>query len=133
ILEAQRRMARAFNLPVVWGTSAALEGRSLSACRDANVPAIYAEFRGGGVFRPEGVAAYVDGCRNVMAELGMIDQERSQSRIVVFAEDPRPDSGHLQICNPAPCAGFFRPAVELRQTVSAGDVLGAVVDILGGD
>ncbi len=35
ILEQQRKMARAFNLPIVWGTSASLEGRSLSVARDA--------------------------------------------------------------------------------------------------
>ena len=38
VLEGQRQMARAFNLPVVWGTDASLEGRSLSVARDANPP-----------------------------------------------------------------------------------------------
>jgi len=46
VLEEQRRMARAFNLPVVWGSSAELEGRSLSIARDAGVPAIYTEYLG---------------------------------------------------------------------------------------
>ena len=45
-------MARAFNLPLIWGTDASLEGRSLSVARDAAVPAIYAEYLGGGVFSP---------------------------------------------------------------------------------
>ncbi|HAH45285.1 MAG TPA: succinylglutamate desuccinylase, partial [Planctomycetaceae bacterium] len=44
ILDMQRRMALALNLPVVWGTSAHLNGRSLSAARDLGVPAIYAEW-----------------------------------------------------------------------------------------
>ena len=47
VLEKQRLMARAFNLPLIWGTDANLEGRSLSVARDANVPAIYAEYEGG--------------------------------------------------------------------------------------
>ena len=38
VLDAQRRMARAFNLPVIWGTDWRLEGRSLSAARNAGVP-----------------------------------------------------------------------------------------------
>ena len=46
ILNAQRRMARAFNLPVIWGTDPNLNGRSLSVARDAKVPAIYCEYLG---------------------------------------------------------------------------------------
>ena len=34
VLERQRAMARAFNLPLVWGTDAKLEGRTLSVARD---------------------------------------------------------------------------------------------------
>lgn len=41
-------MARAFGLPLIWGTDPTLPGRSLSVARDANVPAIYAEYLGGG-------------------------------------------------------------------------------------
>ena len=35
VLEKQREMARAFNLPIVWGTYAHHEGRTLSIARDA--------------------------------------------------------------------------------------------------
>ncbi len=45
-LSMQRRMAVAFNLPVMWGTYAGMEGRSLSVARDANIPAIYTEYLG---------------------------------------------------------------------------------------
>jgi predicted deacylase len=72
VLDKQRAMARAFNLPVIWGTDPCLEGRSLSVARDANVPAIYAEYLGGGRCSPAGVEAYVQGCLNVMA-LGVLD------------------------------------------------------------
>jgi len=72
VLDIQRRMARAFNLPVVWGTSAAHDGRSLSVARDARLPAIYAEWGGGGRCNPAGVAAYVEGCLGVMAAEGML-------------------------------------------------------------
>jgi predicted deacylase len=131
VLDAQRRLARAFNLPVIWGTDWRLEGRSLSTARDANVPAIYAEYLGGALCRCEGVTAYVDGCVNVLGELGMIDRERASPRVQYVVEDARPGSGHLQSCYPAPAAGFFEPAVELGAMVSPGTLLGRVLDPLG--
>jgi predicted deacylase len=130
VLERQRAMARAFNLPIVWGTTPALEGRSLSVARDAGVAAIYAEYGGSGRCDPRGVAAYVAGCLNVMALLEMIDAEVPPCRVEHTIEDPRADSGHMQICNPAPLTGHFEPAVELGQRVAAGELLGTVTDIL---
>ena len=130
-LQWQRRMARAFNMPVVWGTTPKLEGRSLSVARDAKVPAIYAENHGGGSFRTDGVEVFVKGCRNVMIELGMIPGERPTSHIELAVEDPRPESGHMQVCNPSPTAGFFEPSVQLGQNVQTGDLLGTVSDALG--
>ncbi len=132
VLARQRRMARAFGLPIVWGTDPGLEGRSLSVARDARVPAIYAEYLGGGRFDPAGVAAYVRGCLDVMAEFGMLHGRAApagEPQLVV--EDDRPGSGHMQVNHPAPCEGFFEPAVALGTQVRAGDVLGRVVDPLG--
>jgi predicted deacylase len=131
VLDQQRRMARAFNLPVVWGTDARLEGRSLSVARDARVPAIYCEYLGGGGCSAEGIAAYVDGCLNVMGALGMLDRPIPESKLQYIVEETRPGAGHMQICNPSPAAGFFDPAVRLGDCVRAGDLLGTVVDPLG--
>jgi predicted deacylase len=133
LLDQQRAMARAFNLPVVWGTDANLEGRSLSVARDANVPAIYAEYEGGGRCSPQGVDAYVEGCLNVMAELRIIERPAPQSRVRFFVEDPRPHSGHMQRCYPAPASGCFQPAVELGQPITSGQSLGCVIDPLTGE
>ena len=52
VLNVQRRMARAFNMPIIWGTTSRLDGRTLSVARDARVPAIYAEWMGGGACDP---------------------------------------------------------------------------------
>jgi len=131
VLEQQRRMARAFNLPIVWGSSPLLEGRSTSAARDAGVPAVYAEYRGAAICRPEGVRAYVAGCFNVMASLGMLERPEPASAVELVVEDSRPGSGHLQVCNPAPCDGFFEPTVCLGQRVCDGEALGTVCDALG--
>jgi predicted deacylase len=132
VRDVQRRMARAFNLPIVWGTDPKLEGRTLSVARDAGIPAIYAEYLGGGRFEPDGVNAYVEGCLNVMGELDMLDRPRPESRIEYEVADDRPSAGHMQICHLAPRGGFFEPAVRLGQRVRAGDVLGVVTDVLGG-
>ncbi|MBC7854615.1 MAG: succinylglutamate desuccinylase/aspartoacylase family protein [Pirellulaceae bacterium] len=132
VLEQQRRMARAFGLPLTWGTDPLLPGRSLSVARDANVPAIYAEYLGGGRFDPAGVAAYVRGCRGVMAEFGMLDGPPAPPiHAPLFVEDSRPGSGHMQVNHPAPCEGFFEPAVQLGQRVQMEDILGTICDPFG--
>jgi len=131
VLERQRRMASAFNLPIRWGTSPRLEGRSLSVARDANVPAIYAEFGGGGGCRSEAVAAYVEGCLNVAGLIGLIDRPPMTSRERYVVEDHRPQSGYLQIQHPAPCDGFFESCVSLGASVQYGQPLGRVVDAWG--
>lgn len=131
VREKQRQMARAFNLPVVWGTDASLPGRTLSVARDANVPAIYTEYLGAATCSAAGVEAYVQGCLNIMSLLGMIDVPQPASQVVYAIEDPRPQSGHLQRCYPSPAAGYFDCAVELGQAVTVGQKLGCVVDVLG--
>ena len=130
ILDTQRCMARAFGLPIIWGTSADLGGRSLSIAREANVPAIYAEYLGGGSCSKSGVHAYFEGCLNVMAELNMIDPRAAPSLPEVVVEDPRPSSGHMQICHLSPMDGYFESDVSLGQAVKQGQSLGQIVDAL---
>lgn len=131
IRRKQEAMARAFNLPVVWGTEAGKSGRTLSVARDAGIPAIYAEYRGAACCRPEGVDAYVDGCLNVMGMLEMIDRPRPENRVEYFVEDPRPDAGHMQVCHPSPITGFFTPSRPLGARIGQGEVFGTVTDVLG--
>ena len=129
---AQRRMARAFNMTVIWGTSPMLDGRSISVARDAEVPAIYAEWRGRANSDPRGVEAYFDGVLNVMAELGMIEGRRPPTSVVKYVvEDNRENAGYMQINYPAPMGGYFEPAVSLGSHVRVGDPLGSVCDVLG--
>lgn len=133
VLAAQRRMARAFGLPLIWGTDPNLEGRSLSVARDANVPAIYAEYLGGGRFEAAGVDAYVRGCFGVMRECGLLPSQAIESTTSAprIIEDRRPGSGHMQVNHPASVEGFFEPAVAIGDEVRAGDELGTVIDIVG--
>lgn len=124
ILSAQRIMARAFNLPVVWGTDASVEGRSLSIARDGGKPAIYIEYLGALPFQRAAVGAMFNGCLQTMAALRIIEREISVDRIRYWAEDARAGTGHLQASHPAPYAGKFVPEVELGQQVEAGQLLG---------
>lgn len=131
ILDKQRTMARAFCLPVIWGTDPNLEGRSLSVARDAKVPAIYAEYHGGGGCDPAGVDAYETGCLRVLAQLGIVSSAPPAEAPRWIVEDPRPGSGHMQVNHPSPCEGFFAPTVTLGQTIFEGDPIGTVTDLLG--
>jgi len=131
VIAVQQRMARAFNLPLVWGTDGRLPGRSLSVARDAGIPAIYAEYMGSGRCDPAGIEAYFAGCLNVMSELGMLNRQQPPSRIKILVEDSRPDSGHMQIRNQSPLNGLFLPQVELGGFIEAGAPLGTVSDVLG--
>jgi predicted deacylase len=145
-LATQRMMARAFGLPVVWGSSAEHGGRSLSVARDANVPAMYAEWGGGGGCDERGVAEYVQGCLRVMARLGMMPdaptgdtasfgtapvQAGASNTAPLVVEDRRPESGLLQIQYPAPHAGFYEPTAPLGRDVSPGDELGRLWKLVG--
>jgi predicted deacylase len=132
ILEKQRELARAFQLPFCWGTSAELKGRSLSVARDAAVPAIYVEYFGAHRELSEatrGIALdhpLVHGCLNVARHLGLLPGEESTGIKPEFIEDTRPDSGHMQICHPAPATGFLRLRVELGQEVGEGALLAQI-------
>lgn len=128
VLATQRRMAKAFNLPLVWGTSATLDGRTLSVARDANVPAIYVE-HGGGSYVPSRVDELVDGCLNVLVELGQLNRDKPTHRVKYVVEDRRSGSGHLQVNQPAPMDGLFQPFKRLGDIVTAGEPIGEVVDL----
>ena len=129
VLSDQRRMARAFNLPVIWGTSPHLQGRSLSVARDCNVAAIYCEYLGSATCSSAGIDAYVEGCLNVMAELGMFDRKVPLDRVAYVVEDTNPDSGHMQVCNPAPCTGYLHTSLRPGDRIRSGDVMGVVIPL----
>lgn len=129
ILKKQRAMASAFGLPVQWGTSPYLEGRTLSVARDAGVPAIYTEYGGGENVDPKIVDALYEGCLRVMAELNMISDVDIQSKQPTYiVEDHREASGHLQIMYPSSIDGDFIAQVNLGEIVKAGDCIGEVRD-----
>lgn len=130
VLERQRQMARAFNLPLVWGTDHNAEGRTLSVARDAGVPAIYVEYGGGNAAEREAVGACIDGCIGVLRYLSMIKEaDKTVSRLRYMIEDDRPGSGHLQAHMPAPVEGIFVPEVAPGDPVTRGQLWGNIHDV----
>lgn len=131
VLDRQHQMARAFGLQTIWGTSSKLDGRTLSVARDHNIPAMYAEFGGGGGLKKEVVKAYVRGCLNVLAALGMSEGVLAASYCEYIVKDHREESGHLQAMLPASSDGFFEAEVNLGEFVKKGQLLGTITDPLG--
>ncbi len=139
ILEQQRKLAVAFGLPFVWGTSADLQGRSLSLARDCGVPAIYVEYLGAYRELAEALSGaaqsrtpdhpLVAGCLNIMRHLGMLPEIAEPLLVACdVVEDDRPGAGHMQISHPAPATGFFIPLVELGQSIAQGELLAEIVN-----
>lgn len=129
IRRQQQNMARAFNLPLIWGTDSAVNGRTLSAARDYGIPAIYAESRGGLIVNQRTIASYEQGCINVLQHLGLFGPYiRKKELLFTWLEDYRPGQGHLQVKLPSPQAGVFVPAVSLGEKVKKGSLIGYVVD-----
>jgi predicted deacylase len=131
VLEKQRSMAIAFNMPVVWGTDYRLQGRTLSVARDSNVPAIYVEYGGGSVYRENITAAYKQGCINVIKSLGMIASaggRKLSPQTKYKVEDHSKNSGYLQNKMHSPAKGIFIADVKLGTIVKKSQVFGKIVD-----
>ncbi len=131
VLQRQRKMASDFGLPIIWGTSGNLNGRTLSVARDAGVPAIYGEYLGGEACSAKGVDDYFSGCLRVLASMSMIpNAPELESEPELGIEDEREGSGHLQVCHPSPVEGTFTSNVQLAQVVKTGQDIGRVNDVI---
>ena len=129
-LEVQRAAARLFGMDLVWGT-VPLPGRSLSAARTLGVPALYAEVNGAGACQEEDVARYQFGVLQLMRFLGILSEPPEPFVPKEIVEDPRENSGSLQIQNRAPVGGFFLPRTRLGDAVEQNAVLGEILKPTG--
>ncbi len=130
LLSQQRSAAKAFGLPLVWGTPG-LPGRSLSAAADHGVPAIYVEITGEGRCRRADVERYVHGLRQLLAFLEIAGDRLEIFEPQWFVEDERPQAGHLQVQCRAPLGGFFQAAINVWDRVEEGQPLGVIRDRYG--
>lgn len=115
----------AFGFDLVWGTEA-LPGRTLSAARVKGVPAIYVENWGEGRARPDQRAAAVQGIRNILAFLGVVEGSYPTAEPQFSLQTLGEEAGHLQVNYLSPYSGLFVPAVEVWDPVTEGDILGHV-------
>ncbi|HEY0670291.1 MAG TPA: M14 family metallopeptidase [Sphingobacteriaceae bacterium] len=130
VQEMQRKMAIAFGLPVIWGTSVE-KGRTLSIAHNYSIPAIYAECRGGLAINKNTIKIYEKGCINVLQSLGVIDaSDPNGNNYNVLIEDNTPGQGHLQSKLPSPADGVFIPSVKLGRKIKKGSLIGYVIDPL---
>jgi predicted deacylase len=129
MLTRQRQAARAFGLPLVWGTPY-LPGRSLSVAAEHKVPAIYAEITGEGRCRPADVAAYLRGLRGLLGYLEMAEPPPAgpPPRVV---EDQSENAGFLQRQLRTPVGGLFEALAAAGDRVAGGQELGVVRDAFG--
>jgi len=134
VLAKQREMAKAFGLPMIWGTEASPNGRTLSVARDAMVPAIYVEYGGGSTVRQEIIQSYTAGCLAVLTYLKMIDDEVKETTSPKYwVEDPTPQNGHLQSKMPSPIDGIFVPNKSVGDDINEGELVGQIVDMQSGN
>ena len=134
VLAEQREMAKAFGLPMIWGTECSPNGRTLSVARDAMVPAIYVEYGGGSTVRQEIIESYTSGCLAVLTYLKMIDDEVKESITPKYwVEDPTPLNGHLQSKMPSPKDGIFVPNKSVGDDINEGEMIGQIIDMQSGN
>lgn len=129
-LDIQREMANCFGIPFVWGTTP-LPGRTLSAAREWGIPAIYAELRGAGQCRTQDVQCYAYGIQQLLRRLDLVEQQAEAFTPELIVEDPRDNSGFLQIQHRASAGGFFYPDYSIGDHVTQGTQIGQILDVLG--
>ena len=106
------------------GPGQTVAGSSSAAAAAASVPAITAEAGGCGLVTEEAVAAHVRGLNGLLRHLEMSTDEPT--------DGPAPVYLNSFIWPRTPVAGWWAPAVQVGETVSAGQVLGTVSTVDGG-
>jgi hypothetical protein len=120
---ASLELARHFGVGIVVGGAGPPKSLRREAV-NAGIPAIIYEAGEPLRFQEEEIARGVEGVRNVMAYLGMIDRaEREVAAGDVFART-------TWVRVPLGQGGFFFPSRDLGGHVGAGDLLGRIVDPL---
>lgn len=117
--------AVAFGFDFVWATEA-LPGRTLSAAREKGIPAIYVENRGEGRLRTGQRTAAVQGIKNILTFLDIIDGSFPTADPTYSLQTLGEEGGHIQVNYPSPYSGLFVPEVELWDRVRIGDIVGSV-------
>jgi predicted deacylase len=125
--ERARAAALAFGAPVVWAHPTIAPGRTVSAAKDRNIPALYTEARGAGRIDLEDLAVYKRGLRNLLRHLGILPGDlEAGPRALHLSGDGNIDDSVL-----ATRQGFLVPHCRMLDAVQAGDVMGVLLDLMG--
>jgi uncharacterized protein len=100
-------------------------GSTSATAADLGIPAITAESGECGILEPASVERHLRGLRNVLHHLKMLDGEPEQL--------PAPVEHDSWIWLTTEAEGWWQPAVRTGQDVAAGDLLGTVAPVLGGE
>jgi uncharacterized protein len=126
-----RQLATAYGLPYVIrqeaGPDRAVAGTTSAAAAAVGIPAITAEAGGCGLVEEDAVRMHVAGLHGALRLLGMTDTP---------ADAPsRPEPSYLNRFRWLHCqgAGWWEPAVRAGDVVAAGQVLGTVSTLDGGE
>jgi predicted deacylase len=113
---------RAFSAPVsvVWGAGSDGRFAPFAAMR-RGLPALSGEFGGGASLSRRGLAMVEDGLERLLRHMGIVAGGAPEPRPTRLMQVPTPE--HFVH---APCAGLFEAAVELGDSVRAGDLCGRV-------
>jgi uncharacterized protein len=125
--DRSRRLALAYGLGHVVRQSRATRtvgGSTSSAAADAGIPAIIAEVGANGICDEASVDRHLRGVLAVCAELGMLPAEPRDAV-------PPPVEYRGWIWMRSPVRGFWQSRIAAGQDVSAGDLLGVLLDPLG--
>jgi predicted deacylase len=125
VRETAERLARAYGLPyVVCDTTDTLGGTSSAAAAAAGIAAFTAEAGGRGLLEPAEVERHLGGLRSSLRAAGALDGE---------PEPPAPGQQLVQrfLWLRTSARGWWQPAVDVGDTVAAGDCLGTVLDGFG--
>ncbi|MBM3728478.1 MAG: hypothetical protein FJW40_24010 [Acidobacteria bacterium] len=119
--------ARAFGARVLWGHPVLTEGRTISFAWSRGIPWLYTEARGAGRIHAEDLAMMKRGLRNLLAHLEVLPSGPGPWPVELHLHgDGNVDKGLSSTQR-----GFFMPAVEFLDEVTAGQVLGRLIDPLG--
>jgi len=125
--ENSRAAAIAFAAPVIWGHPTVSAGRSISFAHSRGIPWLYTEARGAGRIAPDDLQMFKRGARNLLAHLGILNEEKEDSPI----QHRLYGDGDTDASLIAGESGFFVPSVELLDQVSKGDELGRTLSLHG--
>lgn len=115
-------LARALNLRYIHTPQRTKSGFLVDTCQLSDIRAILIEVGGGRSLDVQYHRAVLDGLSNFMRAVGMLEGEAIPG--------PEPYVFERKDIVSSPCAGFFRPAVELGQRIEAGERLGTITPLL---